>query len=151
MSPARRDDPPPRAEPGGALFWLATAVGLALVGVGAAGLLRDLPGPALRSWATLFAGGLIAHDLIAAPLVALVSLLLVRLLPAWARPPLQAGLIVTALVAVVAFPLVVPDGRIPGNPSLLPDDYGRNLALLLAAVWLVTLAGLARAARRRAR
>lgn len=144
----RRED-----DPSGPVFWAAAAVGLAIVAFGVAGLLRNVDGEALTSWAMLFAGGLILHDGVVAPLVALLSLALVRLLPAWARPPLQAGLVVTALVLAVAVPLVAPaDTRLANNPSLLPGVYDRNLLLVLAPVWLATLVAVAlahRAAMRR--
>lgn len=137
-------------QPSGAAFWIAAAVGLAVIGFGVAGLLRNVDGDALKSFATLFAGGLIVHDGVVAPLVALLSLPLVRLLPRWARPPLQAGLVVTALVLVIAFPLVVPgDTRLANNPSLLPGDYDRGLLIVLGCVWMVTAAGCGWAWRRR--
>lgn len=136
------------SDPSGPFFWSAAAVGLAVVAFGVAGLLRNVHGEALLSWATLFAGGLIAHDGIAAPLVGLLSLLLVRLLPRWARPPLTAGLVVSALVLVIAFPLVYPDDtRLANNPSLLPGHYDRALLGVIACVWVVTLALLVRAWR----
>lgn len=141
-------------DPSGPLFWTAAAIGLALVAFGLVGLLRAVDGEALRSWATLLAAGLVVHDAILAPLVTLVGLLLARLLPRWARPPLLAGLVVSAIVLVVAFPLVWPEHtRLANNRSLLPGDYDRALLLVLAAVWLVALSLCAtawRARRRRA-
>jgi hypothetical protein len=140
------------SEPSGPVFWIAAAVGLSLVAFGVAGLLRNLDGEALRSWATLFGGGLLVHDGIVAPAAGLLSLLLVRLLPRWARPTLTAGLIVSALVLVIALPLVYPDDtRLANNPSLLPGDYDRALIVVLALVWTVTLALLACARLTRSR
>lgn len=147
-APARPGDD----DPAGPAFWIAATIGLAIVAFGVAGLLRNVDGPALTSWATLLAGGLIVHDGVVAPAVALLSLLLVRLLPQWSRPPLQAGLVVSALVLVIAFPLVGPDGtRLANNPSLLPQDYDRNLLVVLVLIWTVTLALTARAWRVRSR
>ncbi len=135
--------------PGGRVFWSAAAVGLAIVGFGVAGLLRNVHGPALLSWAKLLAGGLVVHDGIAAPLVAVVAVLLARLVPARLRAPLQGALVVSVLVLLVAIPVASGAGRLPNNPSLLPSHhYGANVLGLLAAVWLVALALAARAWRR---
>lgn len=141
------------ATPGGPAFWIAAVIGLGIAGFGLAGLLRNVHGEALTSWAKLFAGGLIAHDGLVVPVVALIGVLLVKLLPAWSRPPLQAGLVVSALVLVVAFPLVGPDARLANNPSLLPADYDRDLLIVLGAVWLAAAALLvgARRGERRSR
>lgn len=136
--------------PAGARFWACAAAGLALVAFGLAGLLRDLSGPQLTSWAAVFLGGLLAHDLVVAPAVALLSLLVARRVPAPVRAPVQAGLVVSALVVAVAVPVVGGWGRLATNPSLLPQDYARNLLVVLACVWLV-VAALAWRARRRPR
>ena len=124
----------------GRRFWICAVLGLGIVGFGIAGLLRNVHGPALQSWAKLIAGGLVLHDGIALPLVALLAAVLVRLLPARPRAPLQGALVVSAIVALVAFPVVSGKGRLANNPSLLPSDhYGANLLGVLAVVWAVAL------------
>jgi hypothetical protein len=136
-------------DPGGPLFWVLAVLGLAIVAFGVAGLLRNVRGPALASWAKLLAGGLVLHDGIAAPAIAVVSVVLVRLLPARLRPPLQAALVVSVLVLLVAVPVIETTGRLPGNPSLLPSHrYGANALAIVGAIWLVALAFAARAWRR---
>lgn len=132
-------------------FWPMAIAGLALSGYGLMGLLGDPMLGDSMSWLTYFAGGLLLHDLVWAPLVALGSLLVVRVVPARVRPIVQGTLIVTATVLLVGYPAVNGGGRLPDNPSILPLDYGRNLVIVLAAVWVV--AGLlmvrrVRAARR---
>ena len=86
---------------------------------------------------------LIGHDLIVLPVAIAVGALLTRRLPAWARHWAQAGLAVSAIVAVVSVPLLLGVGRIADNPSRLPLNYPRGLLLVLGAVWLVVLGGAA--------
>jgi hypothetical protein len=124
--------------PSGVAFWLCAAIGLAIAGFGAIGLLSALDGPALTSWAKVFAGGLLLHDALFAPLVVAGSVLLVRVVPASVRAPVQGALIVSCALIAVAIPVVGGYGRLANNPSLLPSDaYGVRLVLALAVVWLV--------------
>ena len=94
------------ADLSGRRFWIPAALGLGIVGFGIAGLLRNVHGTALLSWAKLLAGGLALHDGIALPLVAVLGAVLVRLLPARRRAPLQGALFVSAVVMLVAIPVV---------------------------------------------
>ena len=137
---------PHEADPGGPRFWALAAVGLAIVAFGVAGLLRNVHGAALLSWAKLLAGGLVLHDGLAAPLVALLGVVLARLLPAGVRAPVQGALVVSAVVLLIALPVVDGAGRLANNPSLLPSHhYGANALGVLGVVWLVALALVVRA------
>ena len=127
-------------------FWPMTIAGLALSVYGLVGLLGDTAVGDTMSWLTYFAGGLIVHDLVWAPFVALGSVLLLRVVPMRLRPVLQGTLIVTATVLLVAYPAVSGKGRLANNPSILPLDYPRNLLIVLAAVWAVGCVLLVRAA-----
>lgn len=126
-------------------FWPMMIAGMALSAYGLAGLLGDVRVGDVMSWLTYFGGGLLLHDLVWAPLVALGSVALVRVLPARVRPILQGALIVSATVLLVAYPVVSGGGRLPNNPSLLPLDYPRNLVVVLLAVWVVAGLLIARA------
>jgi hypothetical protein len=141
--------------PSGTGFWLGAAVGLAIVGFGVGGLLTHIDGPALTSWLKVFAGGLLAHDALFAPVVVLGSVLLVRVVPASVRAPIQGALIVSCALIAVAIPVAGGYGRLANNPSLLPSDaYGTRLTVVLAIVWavaaIVAVAGLRRRKRRSA-
>ena len=127
-------------------FWPMTIAGLALSAYGLVGLLGEKQIGDLMSWLTYFAGGLLLHDLLWAPLVALGSFVLVRIVPARVRPVLQGALIVTATVLLVAFPVLNGGGRLPDNPSILPLDYSRNIVIVLVAVWAVAGVLIVRAA-----
>lgn len=113
--------------------WTAYAVGCALMLTGAVGLLADPADDHPLGWALWFGGGIIAHDLVIAPLVFIAARAL-RGLPGAVR----AGILVSVLIIAGALPVLLTPGRDPGNPSLLPLPYGRNLLLVLAAVWAVT-------------
>lgn len=113
--------------------WVAYAVGGALMLAGAVGLLADAADDHPLGWALWFGGGIVAHDLVIAPLVYVAARAL-RGLPGAVR----AGILVSVLVIAGALPVLLTPGRDPGNPSILPLPYGRDLLLVLAAVWAVT-------------
>jgi hypothetical protein len=55
---------------------------------------------------------------------------------------------VSGVLTLVALPFVLGFGADPRNPSFLPREYGRNLVLLVVAVWLVAAAWAVVALRR---
>ena len=92
----------------------------------------------------------VVNDLVVVPAAMVVGLLARRWTPAGAWPAARAGLLVTAVLAAVAWPLVRGYGADPANPSLFPRDHGAGLAVALGAVWASVLV-VALLARRRAR
>jgi len=78
-----------------------------------------------------------AHDAVVLPVAIGVGLLLRRYVPAPARRVVQAALVVSVAVAVVAVPLALGYGRPADHPSALPLNYLRGLLTVLASVWLV--------------
>lgn len=112
---------------------IAYVVGCALMLTGVAGLLADPGDNQPVGWALWFAGGVVAHDLVIAPLVFVAGRAL-RGLPGTVR----AGLLVSVLVVAGTLPVLLGLGRKPDNPSILPLPYGRNLLLVLAVVWAAT-------------
>jgi hypothetical protein len=120
---------------GGRLFWVTAAVGWVVIAYGTWGLLDESDRTAPASVGRWLAGGLLAHDLLVAPLAAVVSALLARVVPAsWRRPVLWATA-TSVLLGVVAWPLVRGYGRDPENPSLLPRNYGAGLLAYVALTW----------------
>ncbi len=81
---------------------------------------------------------LLLHDGVLLPVVIAAGILVHRFAPPPYRAILQAALLASATVIVVAVPLVLGYGRIADNPSALPRDYGRGLAIVLALIWLTT-------------
>lgn len=94
---------------------------------------------------------LVLHDGVLLPAVIAVGVLVHRVVPAPYRAVVQAALVASAAVTLVALPLVLGYGRIADNPSALPRDYGRGLLTVLAAVWLAAAVALAVLSRRHGR
>ncbi len=118
-------------------FWVALVPGGVMIAVGCRGLLEVTDGIALWSAARWFVGGALAHDLLVSPAVCLVGLLAVRWLPDRIRGPVQAALVASGAVAVVAYPMVRGYGVTPGEPSFLSRNYTVSLLILWGAIWLL--------------
>lgn len=137
------------------VWWPRLAIGAAgagLAGYGGWLLLGQLRWN--RDWllnlsAFLFTGPIL-HDLLVAPVVALVGVALSRLVPPSWRPTVGAGLAATAILALIAVPLIWRPHPAPPNPGLQERAYLPGLAVLVAALWLVLIGvHLLRVARRR--
>jgi hypothetical protein len=110
--------------------------------------------PVAAAW--LLAGPLL-HDALVAPLVGVVGLVLARLLPdrLWRRL-VVAGLVTTAVLALIAVPLVLRPHAAGPNPGLQDRDYLAGLTIWIGLLWIGLLAagllvgGVVRPARRRA-
>lgn len=92
-----------------------------------------------------FVGGPLVHDALVAPAVGLGGLVLTRLVPGTWRTPVVVGVVLTAVLTLLAIPLLWRPFGVVTNPGLHDRDYGAGLAVALGAVWLaVAVAGLAR-------
>ena len=120
----------------------AAAMGYALLG--AAGDPDIMRGRHLGFLATVLA----LHDGALLPAVILAAVLVHRLVPAGYRAIVQAALIASTAMTVVALPLVLGYGRTADNPSALPRDYPLGLAVVLGAVWAAAGVALLVRARR---
>ncbi|GHF98553.1 MULTISPECIES: hypothetical protein [Amycolatopsis] len=90
-------------------------------------------------------GGPVLNDAVIAPLTALLGIALSRLLPPRWRTPVMAGTVVTATLAILAFPLLWRPYGTPPMPGLHDTNPAPALALTLAVVWLaVVLTALSR-------
>lgn len=125
----------------GAAFWVATAAGWALIAWGLRGIAAHRtdtrPGQLLRFFAT----GLAAHDLLLAPVVLAVGVVVARSVPGRWRPPVQTALFFAGTASLYAYPLVRGYGHGLGNPTSLPRHYGLGLVMVVAVVWLGVLVG----------
>jgi hypothetical protein len=115
------------------------ALGVAAIAFGLRGLITggvatNWPQPAI--WLVL---GVLAHDLILVPTVAAAGWVLARVVPAALRAVVRGGLLIMAIVTLVAFPVLSGKGD-PRNPSLTPADYPRNWLLVLGSIAVVTAA-----------
>jgi hypothetical protein len=140
--------PPDDTPPAGTEWRAGLAAGSAILAFGLYGLLHNSAQTVPANVLKWIAGSLILHDAILAPAVLATGLVLTRLLPAAIRAGIQATLSVCGAVAVMSVPVLKAAGRRPDNLSLLPHDYGRNLAVVIAVIFVGgTLLTLARAAR----
>ena len=123
---------------------------LAVAGVAAAAwgalLALDLSLTDNTEIATWLVAGPLVHDLLAAPLVGVLGLLLARVLPPPWRTPVVAGAVLSAVLFLLAMPLLWRRYPAPVNPGLHDRDYGPALLACLAVVWVAALgAGAVRA------
>jgi hypothetical protein len=125
----------------GRRFWIGVALGGLVMLHGLAGLLRQASATRPGAWAGWLLAILAAHDLVLVPLVLLVGGLLSaavgRIAGRRLWPPLRAALLTTGIVVLVTMPALVGGGRStdPTNPTLLPNDYLRSLALVSGAIF----------------
>lgn len=124
-------------------FWVGVVIGMPIVAYGLRGVLDQLPGVQLTSFARWFLGGAVLHDVLLAPAVCAIGWAVARWLPRPAVAPVQAALVTTAIVALVSWPLVRGYGITPGEPSFLSRDYTASLLGVLAAVWAATVVAIA--------
>ena len=121
-------------------FWPAAAAGGLVMAFGGWGLLGHAEATMPAAWARWLAAALLIHDLLVAPALLAAGWLVGRLSGRW-RAPVRAALLVSATVVLVTLPAFLGDGRTtqPGNASVLPNHYGRSLALVLVPVWAVAI------------
>jgi hypothetical protein len=121
------------------LFWGLTVVGLGVMGFGLYGIVRfagtGILDVRVRQMATWVIGAVLVHDLVFAPLVLAVGHGLRWVRPRALRAPLQTGLAATALVTLLAYPLVRGYGVRGADPSRLPLNYTAGYLALLAVIW----------------
>jgi hypothetical protein len=94
--------------------------------------------PAL--WVRWWVTAAVIHDVIVAPAAIAVGWLVVRFAPRAAKAPLQAALVLSAVLVAVTWPALRGYGRIPSNPTYLPRSYGTGLAVTLLLVWIACAA-----------
>lgn len=133
----------------GATFWVSAAVGWLIIAVGVRGVFEKAIDTRPAQLARFVVGGALVHDLLVAPLAILAGVALARVVRGRARPVVQAALVVTAVVALFAYPLVRGYGLAANNPTSLPHNYAANLAVVVGVVW--TVAAIAIVIRRRQR
>lgn len=91
-----------------------------------------------------FVGGPVVHDGLVAPVVGVAGLALMRWLSRPWRRPVMVGLVLTAVLTLLALPLLWRPFGVARNPGLHDGNYGAGLAIALGVVWLaVLLVGLA--------
>jgi hypothetical protein len=110
------------------------AVGIGIGTYGISQLLTQIPRQTLVLLALWLVAALIIHDGLLSPAVVGVGSALRRYVPDRGRRYLQFGLIMAALVTVVAVPLIYRANTQPPAKALLLQEFGINLTVLLAAI-----------------
>jgi hypothetical protein len=129
------------------LFWVGQIAGVAIIAIGVRGLLAERLGePA--SFARFFLGGVVAHDLILAPLVFTVAWLVKRSVPGWTWPAIRNAMFVSVSAALFSYPFIRGFGRRPTNETVVPRNYALGLTVVVGLTWLAAGAWLAVRRRR---
>jgi len=84
-------------------------------------------------------GALVIHDGILSPIVVGVGWAVARVVPYRARRYLQVALIMAAMVTVIAIPMIYRQDSQPRSKSMLLQDFGLNLTLLIGIIAALTL------------
>jgi hypothetical protein len=113
--------------------------GIALGAFGVFRLVSETPVRSVLILALWLIAALVLHDAILAPSVVGVGWLLRQHVPDRGRRFLQVALIMSALVIVIALPMILLRGSQPAEKALLLRNYGTNLILLLSMIAAVSL------------
>ncbi len=127
----------------GPMAWCTISVGCGVIGWALAGVIREADRTHPGSWATWVIGAALVHDLVVLPIVLLVGLALSTFLHRGWRGPARAALVIVAIVAAATWPTVARYGARADNPSVLPLDAARHLAVIaVGAFGAATVAAL---------
>jgi len=132
-------------------FWVTAALGWGVIAYGLRGMLHHHIDTRPPNLARFVIGGALIHDLVFAPLVLVVGVLVARAVPGRVRAIVQGALIVSGCLALFSYPLVRGFGHAAHNPSSLPHNYTANLGVALGVVWGVATLLAVLALRRRSR
>lgn len=101
-------------------------------------LLLDMHFVDLRSVVFWFAGGIIVHDGIFAPLCVAFGFAGRRVLPPTWWAPVVCGGVCTVTLLALAVPVIARHGAVADNASVLDQNYGAGLVTALLLVWVIT-------------
>ena len=102
-------------------------------------LLTQVPPFPLVILALWLVGALVIHDGILSPVVVGVGWAIARVVPPRARRYLQGALIMAALVTVIAIPMIYRRDSQPRSKSMLLQNFGLNLTLLIGIIAALSL------------
>ena len=118
--------------------WATASIALGLASLAFGGWELLTGGSATVPAVPWLAGSLVLHDALLAPVAVVAGLVLVRVLPAAVRRVVAVGLFVAVSLVLVALPALRAPG-VADNPSAVPRDYSRGLAVALVGVAVATL------------
>ncbi len=113
-------------------------VGVPIVAYGIRGTLVDATYTHPAELARWIIGAGLVHDLVVVPVVLTLGFLVRRVVTDEpARRALRAGFVVSAALALIAWPFVRGYGRVQAVPSVLPRNYAVGLATYLGVTWVI--------------
>ncbi|MEV5835787.1 hypothetical protein [Nocardia sp. NPDC052112] len=113
--------------------------------------LFDLPPTDLDSVAIWFAGGILLHDALFAPICAALGLTARHLLPPTWWAVTACGAVCSVALALIALPVLGRHNAMPSNPTVLDRNYPLGLAIALILIWSLVFIAHAVTIRRHAR
>ena len=123
----------------GRVFFAALGVGALLYGAWLTWEIGSAQWLSLGKW---LAGGVVAHDLVLAPIVVVAGVIGSRLLPSFARAPVAVAVVVWGTLTLLAIPFLGRFGATASNPTLLDRPYRLSwfigTAVVAAAVVLAS-------------
>ena len=120
---------------------LLLLLGLGLLALGGIVLAQQVNPRRYVGILTWLVGALVIHDAVVAPLVFFVSLVgrrLQRRVPAVVLAILSGALVVGGIVTLLVVPEILKKRIGTASSSILPSDYGTNLALFWVAIVVLT-------------
>jgi hypothetical protein len=133
----------PSASPGQRVWQaILIAAGVLLTALGVLVLFLDVGVSEFFGLATWFAGAIILHDGILAPIVFGISLLLRRAgkrIPLGALLIVQGAVVVGAMTALLVVPQQLKQAMGTANATILPLNYGVNLVVFSVVLVVVTV------------
>jgi hypothetical protein len=118
---------------------ILAVAGIALGAFGVFRLVSEIPTYSLLILGVWLAAALVIQDAILAPSVVGVGWLLRRYVPDRGRRYVQVALIMSALITVIAVPMIFLRGSQPAVKALLLRNYGSNLMLIIAIIGVISL------------
>ncbi len=136
---ARREQADLRADRLGLAVGLVVGVPIMLIGV--IGIWRHPAATPIGNYLRFFIGADIVHDLVVAPVAAVVAFVVLRRVPTVVRAPLRAALFGSAVAVAVAWPAIRHYGRMrtPDNPTVQPLNYATSTLTVIAVVVAISL------------
>lgn len=114
---------------------VGAVIGVPILAFGIWGLLHDSDMTHPPDFAVWFVGVNVVADLVLLPVLIGAGFVLTRPLPTWAQPTVRLGVAVSAVLTLVAWPVIGGFGDDPTTPSLLPRDELAGLLSYLGVVW----------------
>ena len=124
---------------------ILVAVGVLIIGFGAYTLHATVRPTSLRGLGIWILAAIILHDVVLAPFVVGVGVLLRRVgrvLPAWTLVTVQSAVALAAVLAAVVLPEIDAKHHVQRNPTVVPFDYSMRLGVVegvLAVIVVVVL------------